>query len=255
MKKRADIILVDLGFAATRSKAKLLIQSGVVTQNGNLIKKAGELISVENIHVDQPLKYVGRGGLKLEAAIERFELDFRDKVIADVGASTGGFTDCSLQNGAKLVYAIDVGHGQLAEKLVSDRRVVNMEKTNIRDLEKLEQKVDYCVADLSYISIRLTLERMFNLLIEGGKCVTLFKPQFEAGRENVGKGGIVKESIHKSLLTSFYEWSCEVGIVIEKATISPIRGKQGNREFLFLLSKCPRDASYNDQWNLFLEGL
>lgn len=255
MKQRADIQLVECGLTTTRSKAKLLIQSGVVFEGERAIKKAGELVSTDDLRVVEEFKFVGRGGLKLEEALNVFQIDLDSCVIADIGASTGGFTDCCLQNGARKVYAIDVGHGQLDPKLCSHSQVVNLEKTNIRNLDSLDEVVDYCVADLSYISLRLVLEKMFSLLKDGGKCITLFKPQFEAGKENVGKGGIVKESLHEELLDSFYQWSWEQKIYIENVTVSPIKGKHGNREFLLLLSKNQDDTLNEQRWRERLEEI
>ncbi len=241
MKERVDNLLVKLGLVETRSKAKLLIKKGVVFFNGIAVKKAGELVSIaqaDSLMISTPMRYVGRGGEKLEAAIIEFNLDFNQSVVADIGASTGGFTDCVLQHGAQRVYAIDVGHDQLAEVLRQDSRVINMEKTNIRDLKSLPEPVDFCVADLSYISLTMVLNDFFKLLKKQGKSVVLFKPQFEVGKKRVGKGGIVRgKLVHLAALIDFYNWCEQENIRVEKITNSPIRGKQGNREYLLLLSK------------------
>jgi 23S rRNA (cytidine1920-2'-O)/16S rRNA (cytidine1409-2'-O)-methyltransferase len=242
LKQRADVQLVNLGLASTRSKAKLLINSGVVYEGEKQIKKAGELVGEKELRVVEGFKFVGRGGLKLEHALNQFKIDINNLTIADIGASTGGFTDCCLQRGAKKIYAIDVGHDQLDPTLVSHPKVINLEKTNIRDVDSLEQKADCCVADLSYISLRLVLKKMFSLIVEDGYCITLFKPQFEAGKQNVGKGGIVKDQLHKKLLVEFFIWANSEEIFIEDITVSPIKGKQGNREFLLLLSRNKTNA-------------
>ena len=238
MKQRADLAMVEVGLAPTRSRAKLLIKEGAVWTNDKMVKKPGEMVLGETLRLSHKFRFVGRGGEKLDHALNYFALDMTDLIVADIGASTGGFTDCCLQRGAKKVYAIDVGHDQLASSLIEDSRVINMEGCNIRSLSGLEEQVDFVVADLSYISLRLVLDKMFALLTHSGECVTLFKPQFEVGRENVGKGGIVKnlEQIYTYLL-SFYDWACEHQFYIYGITRSPILGKQGNREFLLHLGQ------------------
>ena len=197
MKDRLDILLVKRGLAESREKAKAVIMSGIVYVDGQKEDKAGQTFS-ENVNIEvrgNTLKYVSRGGLKLEKAMECFDVNVENKICMDIGASSGGFTDCMLQNGAIKVYAVDVGHGQLAWKLRNDERVTVMEKTNIRYVkpEDIGEKIDFASIDVSFISLSKVLPAAYNLLKENGEIVALIKPQFEAGREKVGKKGVVRE--------------------------------------------------------------
>ena len=247
MKERVDILLVATGLAATRSKAKLMIKSGHVFSNEKQIKKAGEMVEADGLRITEEFKYVGRGGFKLEKALEQFNINLVDKIIADIGASTGGFTDCCLQQGAKKVYAVDVGHGQLDPALVKHCDVINMEGQNVRQLESVGEKVDFCVADLSYISLKLVVEKMFYFLKPSGACITLFKPQFEVGKNKIGKGGIVKDKLlHQEVLKDFFMWCLSKKIQVHGITLSPITGKQGNSEYLLYLNKVSQGLSFEE---------
>lgn len=234
MKIRIDELLVIKKFATTRSKAKELVLNGLVSIGGNLIKKPGQSFSEDSdIKVGEHIQYVGRGAHKIREAIEHFKIDINNKTVADVGASTGGFTDYVLQNGAKKVYAIDVGHGQLDQKLINDQRVINMEGTNIKDDIELEEKVDLAVVDLSYISLRIVLKHIKKLIKKGGDIITLIKPQFEAGPKIVGKDGVIKDQEKvKAILDEFIVWAVAEKFQIIKTIPSPIHGKKGNTEFL-----------------------
>ena len=255
-KKRADILLVEAGLVSTRSKAKLMIKNGSVLWGSSRVKKAGELVTLEGLSVTEEFKYVGRGGFKLEAALEYFKVSLNGAVVADIGASTGGFTDCCLKKGASRVYAIDVGHGQLDPSLISNPSVINLEGCNVRELSKLDEQVDYCVADLSYISLRLVLKNMFLFLKDEGRCITLFKPQFEVGKDNINKTGVVKSaSLHREVLINFYDWSLSNGINVEDIIRSPITGKQGNLEFLLLLSEVSDSAMSREMFSNKIEEL
>lgn len=233
-KLRIDELLVQKGFAPTKSQAKSIILQGLVFYNGKKVERAGQKVTTEGeLVVNETSKYVSRGAKKLEAAIQEFKLDIKGKTIADIGASTGGFTDLLLQNGAKKVYAIDVGKDQLAEKLRSDARVINMESTNIKDVDSLPEPVDLAVADLSYISLRKVLPNIFNLAHEA---VVLFKPQFECGPGVVNKQGvIIDQEVHRQTLNDFETWCTDQGYEIKGKTKSPITGKVGNQEYLFWL--------------------
>jgi len=233
MKLRLDELLVQKGLIPTRSQAQLLIKEGKVLVGNEMITKSSQKFSDSaKIKITSKESYVGRGAYKIKAAIEAFKINLKDKVIADIGASTGGFTDYVLQNGAKKVYAIDVGHDQLAEKLRKDKRVINMEGINIRDLKKLPGKIDIAVVDLSYISLKLVLENIFRLTGKGSGIICLFKPQFEAGKKLVGKNGIVKPEIGKQVFENFLNWCAENKYSIKGTTKSPIEGKTGNIEYL-----------------------
>jgi len=227
MSKRIDEVLVEEGFAPTRSQAKQLIEEEVVFYDGKKVKKAGKKIpSPDKLEIQTTSTYVGRGARKLEAAIEKFQIDPSQKIVADVGASTGGFTDYLLQKGAQKVYAIDVGHSQLAEKLRNNPAVINMEKTDIRDVEELPEKVDLAVVDLSFISLKLVLEKITSLIKPKGQIIILIKPQFEVGKEGLGKNGIVKDKeLTKKILEDFRT-------ICERIIPSPIKGKEGNQEYL-----------------------
>lgn len=242
MKDRLDILLVKRGLAESREKAKAVIMSGIVYVDGQKEDKAGQTFAdTANIEVrGNTLKYVSRGGLKLEKAMECFDVSVKDKVCMDIGASSGGFTDCMLQNGAKKVYAVDVGHGQLAWKLRNDTRVVVMEKTNIRYVkpEDIGESIDFASIDVSFISLSKVLPAAYNLLGECGEIVALIKPQFEAGREKVGKKGVVREkSTHIEVIQNCFAYAKENGFFVRELEFSPVKGPEGNIEYLYHLVK------------------
>ena len=242
MKDRLDILLVKRGLAESREKAKAVIMSGIVYVDGQKEDKAGQTFAdTANIEVrGNTLKYVSRGGLKLEKAMECFDVSVKDKVCMDIGASSGGFTDCMLQNGAKKVYAVDVGHGQLAWKLRNDTRVVVMEKTNIRYVkpEDIGESIDFASIDVSFISLSKVLPAAYNLLGERGEIVALIKPQFEAGREKVGKNGVVREkSTHIEVIQNCFAYAKENGFFVRELEFSPVKGPEGNIEYLYHLVK------------------
>lgn len=237
MKERLDVLMVQKNLAQSREKAKALIMAGIVYVNGQKEDKAGT--SFEDTAVIEvrgsTLPYVSRGGLKLEKAMTRFGLDLTGKVCMDVGASTGGFTDCMLQNGAAKVYAIDVGYGQLAWSLRSDERVVCLERTNARYLshELVPEEPDFSSVDVSFISLRLILPAIAAVLRPAGTVACLIKPQFEAGREKVGKKGVVRDpAVHREVLEHFLIHAKESGFTVLDITYSPIRGPEGNIEYL-----------------------
>lgn len=241
-KKRADVVLFEKGLVESREKAKRIIMEGSVYIGTLRIDKPGEKIDEEaEVYIKgNPINYASRGGLKLEKAIEEFNLDLQNLISMDIGASTGGFTDCMLQNGAKKVYALDVGYGQLDWKLRNDNRVVVMERTNIRYVkpEDIEDKLDFISIDVSFISLKLVLPVAKDLLREDGELVALVKPQFEAGREKVGKKGIIRDKkIHREVLESTIELSKELGFGIKDISFSPVTGTKGNIEFLIYLKK------------------
>ena len=242
MKDRLDILLVKRGLAESREKAKAVIMSGIVYVDGQKEDKAGQTFAdTANIEVrGSTLKYVSRGGLKLEKAMECFDVSVKDKVCMDIGASSGGFTDCMLQNGAKKVYAVDVGHGQLAWKLRNDTRVVVMEKTNIRYVkpEDIGESIDFASIDVSFISLSKVLPAAYNLLGERGEIVALIKPQFEAGREKVGKKGVVREkATHIEVIQNCFAYAKENGFFVRELEFSPVKGPEGNIEYLYHLVK------------------
>ncbi len=242
MKERLDVLLVKKNLAQSREKAKALIMSGNVFVDGQREDKAGTMFPEEaSVEVrGRALPYVSRGGLKLEKAMKNFGVDVRGKVCTDVGSSTGGFTDCMLQNGAAKVFAIDVGRGQLAWKLRQDERVVCMEKTNIRYVtpEDLGEPVDFSSVDVSFISLTKVLEPIRNYLKEDGQVVALIKPQFEAGREKVGKKGVVRErSTHVEVIEKVKAYAQSIGFSVRNLDFSPIRGPEGNIEYLIRLCR------------------
>ncbi len=243
MKERLDVLLVKQGLAVSREKAKAVIMAGDVFVNGQREDKAGSLFAQEKVTITvrgPALKYVSRGGLKLEKAMEEFGLDLTDKICMDIGASTGGFTDCMLQNGARKVYAVDVGHGQLAWKLRNDERVICMEKTNFRYTvrEDIEDVLDFASADVSFISLSKILPPARALLKEDGEMVCLIKPQFEAGREKVGKKGVVRDAhIHREVIEKVLDFAAEAGFDILHLTFSPVKGPEGNIEYLVHLGR------------------
>lgn len=233
-KARLDSLLVERGLAESREKAQALVLAGEVEVDGRPAAKSGQLVRSDvALVVRARPPYVSRGGLKLERALDAFALDPRDLVVVDVGASTGGFSDCLLQRGARRVYAIDVGQNQLDWRLRSDPRVVVMERTNVRYLTELPETPDAAVADVSFISLTLVLPPVVRLLSPTGWVVALIKPQFEAGRELVGKGGVVREaSVHRQVLESILSWAAQIGLAVRGAVPSPVRGPAGNVEFL-----------------------
>lgn len=242
MKERLDVLLVKGGFAESREKAKAIIMSGNVFVNNNREDKAGQTFDEKAIIEvrGNTLKYVSRGGLKLEKAMANFEVSIDGKICMDVGASTGGFTDCMLQNGAVKVYSIDVGHGQLAWKLRQDERVVCMEKTNIRYVtnEDIPDLIDFSSIDVSFISLTKVLGPVRNLLADNGQVVCLIKPQFEAGREKVGKKGVVRDkNVHIEVIEMVVEFAKSIGFNILNLDFSPIKGPEGNIEYLLHIEK------------------
>lgn len=242
MKERLDVLLVNGGYAESREKAKAMIMAGNVFVNGQREDKAGSTFDVTAaIEVKGPtLRYVSRGGLKLEKAMEAFGLEMTGKVCMDIGSSTGGFTDCMLQNGAVKVYAVDVGHGQLAWSLRQDERVVCMEKTNIRYVtpEHIGEPLDFASCDVSFISLTKVLGPARALLKEDGRMVCLIKPQFEAGREKVGKKGVVRErSVHLEVIEKIHDFALANGFSVLNLDFSPVKGPEGNIEYLIYLEK------------------
>lgn len=242
MNLRVDVEMVNRGLVESREKAKALIMSGIVYVNGQKALKAGDKIKEgENIEIrGQKLPFVSRGGLKLDKAVHTFNLNLEQSICMDIGASTGGFTDCMLQNGASKVYAVDVGYGQLAWKLRNDSRVINMERTNIRyiDFDKIEDEIDFISIDVAFISLKLVLPVAFKLLNLTGSIVALIKPQFEAGRDEVGKKGVVRDiKIHRNVISDIVNFSYNLGFSVENLSYSPIKGPEGNIEFLLLLKK------------------
>lgn len=252
MKERLDILLVNRGLAPSREKAKALIMSGIVYVDGQKEDKAGATFDAEKeIEVrGQTLKYVSRGGLKLEKAMEVWPIQMEGNICMDIGSSTGGFTDCMLQNGAAKVYAIDSGRGQLDWKLRNDERVVCMEKTNARylDRELIPEPIDFFSVDVSFISLSKILPPAFALLKDGGQAVCLIKPQFEAGREKVGKKGVVRDrKVHVEVIESVLASAQAIGFHILGLDYSPIKGPEGNIEYLVWLGRAcerPEDAPY-----------
>ena len=244
MKERLDVLLVKLGYAPSREKAKAVIMSGNVFVDGQREDKAGAVFGEDaQITVkENPLKYVSRGGLKLEKAMREFPISLEGGICMDIGASTGGFTDCMLQNGAAKVYAVDVGHGQLAWKLRCDERVVCMERTNFRYMtrEDIPDELDFASVDVSFISLTKILLPARRLLKPSGQMVCLIKPQFEAGREKVGKKGVVREkSTHLEVIRMVMDFAESLGFEALNLEFSPIKGPEGNIEYLLYLQNRP----------------
>lgn len=240
-KKRLDVLLVERGIASSRERAKRVIMAGQVLVDGQKVDKAGTAVKEEAALrlLGEDLPYVSRGGWKLAKAIGEFRLDLKEKIAADVGASTGGFTDCMLQNGAAKVYAIDVGYGQLAWKLRTDERVVNMERTNIRHVtpEDLEDSLDFASIDVAFISLEKVLPTVKLLLKPEGDIVALIKPQFEAGRGKVGKKGVVRDpAVHEEVICRVVDFCGAQGLIPLELTYSPVKGPEGNIEYLIHLS-------------------
>jgi 23S rRNA (cytidine1920-2'-O)/16S rRNA (cytidine1409-2'-O)-methyltransferase len=240
-KTRLDILLFERGLAISRERAKALIMSGKVYVDGVKAEKPGIAAGHDaSIEVRENLPFVSRGGRKLEKALDYFNVSPEGKACLDCGASTGGFTDCLLKNGARLVYAVDVGYGQLAWSLRSDPRVITMERTNIRYVteELFEEKPELAVIDVSFISLSLVLPVIHKLLTENGEALCLIKPQFEAGREKVGKKGVIRDpQTHKAVLDRFIDYSGNQGFIAKGITYSPLRGPEGNIEYFSLLGK------------------
>lgn len=234
---RLDLFLVEKGYFKTRSKAKLALDEGQVLVNGNKEKASYDAKESDKIELINVNPYVSRGGLKLEGAINSFRLDFNDKVILDIGASTGGFTDCSLKHGARLVYAVDVGTNQLDESLKNNPKVISYEKTNIKDIKKLDNEIDYLVMDVSFVSIEHLLPSIDHLITDNNALITLIKPQFELGHMNM-KNGIVKDKkLHMKVLNNVFEELKLYNLGIYKLIESPILGGSGNKEFLALIKR------------------
>ena len=243
MKERLDMLLVQQGYASSREKSKAIIMSGIVFVDGQREDKAGASFDGAKVKIEvkgSTLKYVSRGGLKLEKAIAAFAIVLQDWICMDIGASTGGFTDCMLQNGAAKVYAVDVGHGQLDWALRNDERVVCMEKTNFRYMQPadIEDVLDFASVDVSFISLTKILLPARNLLKGGGQMVCLIKPQFEAGKEKVGKKGVVREpKIHEEVICKVIDFADIAGFQIMGLSFSPIKGPEGNIEYLLFIQK------------------
>ena len=258
-KKRADIVLFEKGLVESRERGKRVIMEGNVYIGTLRVDKAGEKVdeSAEIYIKNNPIKYASRGGLKLEKAIETFNIDLNNMLTMDIGASTGGFTDCMLQNGARKVYAVDVGYGQLDWRLRKDDRVVVMERTNIRNVkaEDIGEKIDFISIDVSFISLKLVLPVAMDLLKEDGELLALVKPQFEAGKDKVGKKGIIRDKkVHEEVLNTVISFSKEVGFKIKGISYSPVTGAKGNIEFLIYLTKSIAHVDHNEEEN-FIEDL
>lgn len=247
---RLDSELVQRGIARSRERAKEMIKSGSVSVNGKTITKPSfEVSENEKIESSEQELYVGRGALKLEKAAEEFGISFSGLLCLDIGASTGGFTDYMLRNGAAKVYAVDVGHGQLSESLRNDKRVVNAEGTDIRDItsEFTGGQVDFVCADVSFISLTKILSKIYELMKENACAALLIKPQFEAGRADIGKNGVVKDKkVHVRVLSEINEFACSLGFIAEQFTFSPVCGGSGNIEYLVKLRKASGTAPVHD---------
>ena len=260
MKERLDVMLVNRGLATSREKAKAIIMSGIVYVDGQKEDKAGSMFE-EKVNVEvrgTTLKYVSRGGLKLEKAMTHFGVQPQGKVCMDVGSSTGGFTDCMLQNGAVKVYAVDVGHGQLDWKLRNDPRVVCMEKTNIRYVtpDDIEDKIGLSSIDVSFISLTKVLGPVKALLTDDGQVVCLIKPQFEAGREKVGKKGVVRDpAVHQEVIEKVRDYAMSIFMEPCHLSFSPIKGPEGNIEYLLHLKKHPEGTEVTDSLEVSVEDV
>ena len=247
-KTRLDIALFERGFAESREKARALIMAGIVYVNNQKSDKAGNTVKPDDIIEvrGETLKYVSRGGLKLEKAMKSFNISLENCICADIGASTGGFTDCMLQNGAKKVYSIDVGYGQLAWKLRTDERVINLERTNFRYVtrEQVPDELDFASVDVSFISLYHILPNLRTLLKEGGRAACLIKPQFEAGRENVGKKGVVRDkAVHIAVIEKIIGLIAENNYSLLGLDFSPIKGPEGNIEYLCYIEKAEKSEN------------
>ncbi len=233
-KKRIDVMLVEKGLAESRAKAQAMIMAGDVLADGKIVLKAGTLVNKDaDVSVAEPPPFVSRGGFKLDYGLGYFGLDVRDAVVADIGASTGGFTDCLLKRGVRRVYAVDVGYGQLDYRLRQDHRVIVMDRVNARNTPDIREKLDMVVVDVSFISVEKIIPAIAGLLKEKGSIIVLVKPQFEAKRKEVGKGGIIRQpEIHARMLGRFVKWVTDNGYRLKGLVGSPIEGASGNREFL-----------------------
>ena len=249
-KQRLDQALAQQGLCESREKARAAIMAGLVYVNGQKASKAGDTVKPEDrLEVRGGSEFVSRGGYKLKKAVRVFGLDLTGKTCMDIGASTGGFTDCMLQNGAAKVYAVDVGYGQLAWKLRSDPRVVNLERTNIRYLteEQVPPALDFCSIDVAFISLKLVLPVACRFLKDGGACVALVKPQFEAGREKVGKKGVVRDrAVHVEVVRETVAFAKDLGFAVKGLDYSPVKGPEGNIEYLLYLGKDGLSADIPD---------
>lgn len=252
-KIRLDVYLTEKGMTPSRERAKALIMAGQVYVKNQKCDKAGTMIDESELNVEirgEQLKYVSRGGLKLEKAMRDFPITLEGKTTMDIGASTGGFTDCMLQNGAKKVFAVDVGYGQFAWKLRSDPRVVNMERTNIRYVtpDDIGEEIDFASIDVSFISLKLVLPAAYNLLSNKGEIAALIKPQFEAGRNQVGKKGVVRDkNVHFEVIRGVLDFACENGFSVLGLSYSPIKGPEGNIEYLAYLRKSDTQQNISDE--------
>lgn len=246
-KRRLDLLLVERELASSRNQAQGLIMANQVSVNGSRVDKPGTRVPADaQISVAERMPYVSRGGYKLAAALQAFDISVKDAIVADVGASTGGFTDCLLQNGASRVYAIDVGYGQLAWSLRQDARVVVMERTNARHLERLPEKVQLVTIDASFISLTKILPTVMGWLIPKGDIIPLIKPQFEAGRRQVGKGGVVRDpDVHRQVLSDVLCWAQNHGLAPQGLVRSPVTGPAGNIEFLAWLRNTSTPAPFD----------
>jgi 23S rRNA (cytidine1920-2'-O)/16S rRNA (cytidine1409-2'-O)-methyltransferase len=244
-KRRLDVALVERGLAQSRSQAQAIIMAGDVLVNGAAAPHASNTIRAsDQVELKAKPRFVSRGGEKMSAALDAFGIDASGSVCVDLGASTGGFTDCLLQAGAAKVYAIDVGHGQLDDRLRRDERVISMERVNARHLEELPELVSIAVIDVSFISLKLILPVAHRLLQDEGLCIPLIKPQFEAGKGQVGKGGVVRDpEVHRSVLREILGFAAEHRFAVEGLIASPILGPAGNREFLAQLVKHPSSST------------
>lgn len=253
-KERLDVLLVNKGLAVSRERAKTTIMAGLVLVDGQKVDKAGTLVpeTAELQILGDSIGFVSRGGLKLARALEYFNINLADKVMADIGASTGGFTDCALQHGARKVFAIDVGYGQLAWSLRTDPRVINMERTNIRNvtLDQIGHQLDFATIDVAFISLQKVFPTLALLLAPHGTAVALIKPQFEAGREKVGKKGVVKDpAVHREVIEKVLLFARTNGLIPIGLTYSPIKGPEGNIEYLVYLQKDGQELS-NSQFQV-----
>ena len=259
MKERLDILLVKQGLAESREKAKAVIMAGEVFVQGQREDKAGAMFDESKVTITvkgSSLRYVSRGGLKLEKAMACFPITLEDDICMDIGSSTGGFTDCMLQNGAKKVYSVDVGHGQLAWKLRQDERVVCMEKTNFRYLtrDQIADDLDFASVDVSFISLTKILLPAWRLLKCGGQMVCLIKPQFEAGREKVGKKGVVRDpAVHREVIAKVMDFAALLHFSVLGLTWSPIKGPEGNIEYLIFIQKEEQPEAYESEQAAALE--
>lgn len=257
---RLDVELFQRGLCKSRERARQLIKNGNVCVNGKTCTKPAYLVDDQsNIEVTGDIhRYVGRGGLKLEKAVSYFTIDLSGCICLDIGASTGGFTDCMLQNHASKVYALDVGHSQLDDILINDDRVINLENTNIREscIDDFSDRIDFIATDVSFISLRLVLPKIKELLSPEGKAVVLIKPQFEAGKANIGKSGLVKDpSVHRRILNDITDFAGTLGFVVCGLCVSPIKGGSGNSEYLMYLQLADAEKKKFDIDQLINEAL